>query len=99
MTPKQPSRVVNTWMDDSGKLILLETIIKTIKEQKLLQNGTRTFLAINAADGKLRDDILKRLKAKGIQSGGCGNQTLRLRPALIFQEHHGNIFLDTFRMF
>jgi 4-aminobutyrate aminotransferase/(S)-3-amino-2-methylpropionate transaminase len=33
----------------------------------------------------------------GIQSGGCGNQTLRLRPALIFQEHHANIFLDTFR--
>ncbi|KAJ3642733.1 hypothetical protein Zmor_025491 [Zophobas morio] len=124
MTPRQPFRVFNTWMGDPGKLIVLESIIRIIKEQKLLDNvvttghrlksgllqlenefphlinstrGRGTFLAINATNEKLRDDILKRLKAKGVQSGGCGAQTIRLRPALIFQEHHADIFLDIFR--
>ncbi|XP_044267936.1 4-aminobutyrate aminotransferase, mitochondrial-like [Tribolium madens] len=124
MTPKQPSRVFNTWMGDPGKLIILETVIKVIKEQKLLENvlhtgtmlkigllelekefcyyvnstrGRGTFLAINATDSNLRDEILTKLKAKGIQSGGCGTKSVRLRPALIFQEHHANIFLDKFR--
>lgn len=33
----------------------------------------------------------------GIQSGGCGDHAIRLRPALIFQERHADIFLDIFR--
>lgn len=33
----------------------------------------------------------------GVQSGGCGEDSIRLRPALIFQEHHADIFLDRFR--
>ena len=30
----------------------------------------------------------------GIQAGGCGDLSVRLRPALIFQPLHANIFLD-----
>jgi 4-aminobutyrate aminotransferase/(S)-3-amino-2-methylpropionate transaminase len=30
----------------------------------------------------------------GVQSGPCGDQTLRLRPSLIFQPHHADIFLN-----
>jgi 4-aminobutyrate aminotransferase/(S)-3-amino-2-methylpropionate transaminase len=30
----------------------------------------------------------------GVQSGPCGEQTLRLRPSLVFQPHHADIFLD-----
>lgn len=33
----------------------------------------------------------------GIQSGGCGDLSIRFRPALIFEEKHANIFLDKFR--
>lgn len=33
----------------------------------------------------------------GIISGGCGDLAIRLRPALTFQEHHADIFLDKFR--
>lgn len=128
-------------MGDPGKLIILESVIRVIKEQNLLENvrktgnklknglfdiekdfgnlvnstrGRGTFLAINAANTKLRDEILVKLKTKGnfqlfyslvptfflnlgIQSGGCGEQSIRLRPALIFQEHHADIFLDKFR--
>jgi 4-aminobutyrate aminotransferase / (S)-3-amino-2-methylpropionate transaminase len=37
------------------------------------------------------------LSVSGVQSGGCGEDSIRLRPALIFQEHHADIFLDRFR--
>ncbi|XP_018567514.1 4-aminobutyrate aminotransferase, mitochondrial-like [Anoplophora glabripennis] len=59
--------------------------------------GRGTFLAATATSAKLRDDILKRLKQKGVQTGACGTAAFRLRPALVFQEHHADIFLDKFR--
>ncbi|KAJ8920285.1 hypothetical protein NQ315_011946 [Exocentrus adspersus] len=75
-------------------------LLEMQKEFPLLINSVRgrgTFLAINAATGKLRDDLLIRLKQKGVQSGGCGDISVRLRPALVFQEHHVDIYLDKFR--
>lgn len=65
-----------------------------------LLNSTRgrgTFLAINAKNSKLRDQLLDKLKKQGIQSGGCGDIAIRFRPALIFQEKHADIFMDKFR--
>ncbi|KAJ8946955.1 hypothetical protein NQ314_008756 [Rhamnusium bicolor] len=59
--------------------------------------GRGTFLAVNTPKTELRDDILRRMKQKGVQSGGCGVSSIRLRPALVFQEHHADIFLDVFR--
>lgn len=70
------------------------------KEYSHILNSTRgrgTFLAINCTSTKIRDDILQKLKNKGVQAGGCGDFTIRLRPALIFQEKHANMFLDRFR--
>lgn len=32
----------------------------------------------------------------GIQAGGCGEKSIRFRPALIFQEKHADIFFDKF---
>jgi len=56
--------------------------------------GRGTFLAFNAKDTALRDKIVHQLKQKGVQSGGCGEISVRLRPALTFQPQHANIFLD-----
>lgn len=70
------------------------------KEFSHLLSATRgrgTFLAINCKNTKLRDDVIGRLKQKGIQAGGCGDHSIRFRPALIFQEKHADIFLDKFR--
>ncbi|XP_031620889.1 4-aminobutyrate aminotransferase, mitochondrial [Contarinia nasturtii] len=58
--------------------------------------GRGTFLAINCPTSELRDDIINRLKAKGVQAGGCGDKAIRFRPALIFQEKHADIFFDKF---
>ncbi|KAF2889916.1 hypothetical protein ILUMI_16257 [Ignelater luminosus] len=59
--------------------------------------GIGTLLAVNCTTPQLRDEILKCLKQKGIQCGGSGTRSIRLRPALILQEQHADIFLDRFR--
>ncbi|XP_059612937.1 4-aminobutyrate aminotransferase, mitochondrial [Phlebotomus argentipes] len=59
--------------------------------------GRGTFLAINCRNTKLRDDVLHKLKQRGVITGGCGDVAIRLRPALVFEEKHANLFLDQFR--
>ncbi|KAG7209133.1 hypothetical protein KM043_015277 [Ampulex compressa] len=59
--------------------------------------GRGTFLAFDCATPEYRDAVIKKLLAKGIQSGGCGFKAIRLRPALTFTEDHANIFLDSLR--
>ncbi|KAG7164117.1 4-aminobutyrate aminotransferase-like, partial [Homarus americanus] len=56
--------------------------------------GRGTFIAFNGSDAAKRDSIISKLKLLGIHAGGCGTQTVRMRPALIFQPHHAHIFLD-----
>jgi len=123
-TPQEAYRIFNTWMGDPGKLLLLESVLKVIKQNALLENvvqvgdklkkglhqaekefpallhsvrGRGTFLAVDCATVQLRTDIINRLKDKGIQIGFCGEDSIRFRPALIFEEKHVDIFLDKFR--
>lgn len=56
--------------------------------------GVGTFCAFDCSSVEKRDEIVAKLKEKGIQSGGCGDLSIRLRPALIFQPYHADIFLD-----
>lgn len=70
------------------------------KEYPHLLNSARgrgTFLAISCATPKLRDEIVNKLKLKGVQSGGCGEDSIRFRPALIFAPQHADILFDKFR--
>ncbi|XP_046425217.1 4-aminobutyrate aminotransferase, mitochondrial [Neodiprion fabricii] len=59
--------------------------------------GRGTFIAFSCSSAKLRDEIVKKLHSKGIQAGGCGSVSIRLRPALTFTEYHTDIFLDALR--
>ncbi|XP_066588774.1 4-aminobutyrate aminotransferase, mitochondrial [Prorops nasuta] len=59
--------------------------------------GRGTFIAFNGSTQERRDDIIKKLLAKGIQAGGCGVNAIRMRPALTFTEKHADIFLDALR--
>jgi len=119
--PKQAYRIFNTWVGDPGKLILLDKVLKTIKQDDLLENtrqagdalltglkelqakfpqylnsarGLGTFCAINCDSGPRRDKILSKLRSEGVNCGGCGDNAIRLRPALVFQPKHANIFLE-----
>ncbi|VVC31952.1 Pyridoxal phosphate-dependent transferase, subdomain 2,4-aminobutyrate aminotransferase [Cinara cedri] len=86
-------------VEKSGE-VLMSGLRDLESEFPALINSTRgrgTFITFDAADAKLRDDIVRRLLQKGVQSGGCGVVGVRLRPALIFQPQHGHAFIDKLR--
>ncbi|KAF7508482.1 hypothetical protein GJ744_009195 [Endocarpon pusillum] len=71
----------------------LERIQRQYPEQiqNLRGKGQGTFIAF---DSPTRDAFLAKAKALGINIGGSGAKAVRLRPMLIFQKHHADIFLD-----
>ncbi|KAH7268311.1 4-aminobutyrate transaminase [Fusarium solani] len=60
------------------------------KFSNLRGKGEGTFIAF---DNPRRDEFLALAKTHGINIGGCGASSVRLRPMLIFQKHHADILL------
>uniref|UniRef100_A0A8C9V8L3 4-aminobutyrate aminotransferase n=1 Tax=Scleropages formosus TaxID=113540 RepID=A0A8C9V8L3_SCLFO len=58
--------------------------------------GVGTFCAINARDDATRDRLILKVRNKGIILGGCGEKSIRFRPALVFKEYHVHLFLNIF---
>ncbi|XP_070779260.1 4-aminobutyrate aminotransferase, mitochondrial isoform X4 [Enoplosus armatus] len=56
--------------------------------------GQGTFCAIDICDDATRNSILLKARDKGILLGGCGDRSIRFRPALVFKEYHVHIFLN-----
>ncbi|CAG9862512.1 unnamed protein product [Phyllotreta striolata] len=83
----------------SGKRLYsgLEKLQNEFPELLHSLRGRGTFIAVNAHGRPLRDTIINNLKKNGVQSGGCGQEAIRHRPALIFQERHVDIYLDILR--
>lgn len=48
--------------------------------------GQGTFIAWDSPN---RDEVLVKAKSLGVNIGGSGASAVRLRPMLVFQEHHG----------
>jgi 4-aminobutyrate aminotransferase/(S)-3-amino-2-methylpropionate transaminase len=59
--------------------------------QSLRGKGQGTFIAW---DSPRREEVLKKAKGVGINVGGSGEKAIRLRPMLIFQKHHADLFLE-----
>lgn len=55
--------------------------------------GRGTFCAIDCDSTARRDQVLAQLRMLGVHAGGCGEAAIRLRPSLVFQAEHANIFL------
>lgn len=104
MRAMQMECIINTIRSDS----LLENVRVTGKYlyerlcdvssiyPKTIQNvrGVGTFLSFDCKDAASRDTLVNGLRQLGIQSGGCGINSVRLRPQLIFQPTHVDIFID-----
>uniref|UniRef100_A0A3Q4GQP3 4-aminobutyrate aminotransferase n=1 Tax=Neolamprologus brichardi TaxID=32507 RepID=A0A3Q4GQP3_NEOBR len=58
--------------------------------------GQGTFCAIDACDDAARNRIMLKARDKGVLLGGCGDRSIRFRPALVFKEYHVNLFLNIF---
>jgi len=123
--PPHPGRILNTWVGDPHKIIMLEQVVKTIREESLLDRvsktgstildglaeletrfpevlsssrGLGTLCAVDAKNVETRDRILHGLRQRGINLGGCGDSTIRIRPSLTFTPHHANIMMDNFNV-
>ncbi|KPI91462.1 4-aminobutyrate aminotransferase, mitochondrial [Papilio xuthus] len=59
--------------------------------------GRGTFLAFDATTSELRDKINNNMKKNGVLGGSCGERAIRIRPALVFQKKHADIYLDILR--
>lgn len=64
------------------------------KFQNLRGKDRGTFIAWDLPSPQERDLLLKNLKLKGCNVGGCANTAVRLRPTLTFEEKHADIFVD-----
>jgi 4-aminobutyrate aminotransferase/(S)-3-amino-2-methylpropionate transaminase len=56
--------------------------------------GSGTFLAFDLPDPTKRDKLIHILRQKGVESGGSGSASVRLRPQLVFAPRHAAQFLD-----
>lgn len=122
--PVEAYRIMNTWLGEPSKLLMLDKVIKVTEEKNLLEvvkasgavlqegmqqvidahpekvnnlRGKGTFLAYDCPNTATRDALVSWMRNNGIQTGGCGDQSIRMRPALIFQPHHAEIFLEKFQ--
>jgi 4-aminobutyrate aminotransferase/(S)-3-amino-2-methylpropionate transaminase len=58
--------------------------------------GRGTFVALSVNNTELRDKVIWTLRQAGVQAGGCGAFSIRLRPSMIFTPTHAQEFLKIF---
>ncbi|KAE8882086.1 4-aminobutyrate aminotransferase [Phytophthora fragariae] len=56
--------------------------------------GQGTYLAMDFPTEAVRNDFVSLMKANGVASGGCGVNSVRFRPALVFQPKHAAEYLN-----
>ncbi|EFA80836.1 histidine kinase [Heterostelium album PN500] len=68
------------------------------KNPSLISNvrGLGTFIAFDLPTPALRDQLVSILRAKGVETGGCGVNAIRMRPMLICKPEHINQFFERF---
>lgn len=53
-----------------------------------------TFIAWSLEDGTARNKFLADMKKVGVNIGGCAEDSVRLRPTLVFEEKHADILIE-----
>lgn len=92
---KRDKLVENTKITGAFVLEGLQEIAARRPELVSNVRGSGTFIAFDAKTPADRDAILSAARNLGVNLGGCGTQSIRLRPSLTFAPKHANIFLDT----
>jgi 4-aminobutyrate aminotransferase/(S)-3-amino-2-methylpropionate transaminase len=80
----------------TGAYILhgLELLQERFPGQILNARGKGTFCAFDFATPDLRNKFISMMRLQGVNIGGCGEQSCRLRPSLMFLPKHASIFLQ-----
>lgn len=74
----------------------LNTILSKFpqKVSNLRGENFGTFIAWDCVDDNLRNKVLIKCREAGVNLGGCGDYSIRLRPTLVFEKKHADIFLN-----
>jgi 4-aminobutyrate aminotransferase / (S)-3-amino-2-methylpropionate transaminase len=56
--------------------------------------GVGTFLAYDLKDDPMAAELVKELIKVGVNSGLCGNKSIRMRPSLVFAAKHAALYLE-----
>lgn len=63
------------------------------KVQNLRGENFGTFIAWDHPTAELRNQLLVEMRKLGVNIGGCGDQSVRLRPTLVFENSHADVLL------
>lgn len=81
---------------DTGAYLSEKLNSMASKHPSLISNvrGKGTYLAFDCETVELRNNLVASLRQHGVNSGGCGAKTMRLRPTLYFEKKHADIYLE-----
>ena len=81
---------------DSGKVLLdgLKDLEARYPGVIRASRGLGTFIATDAPTEAKRDAFVMAMRKAGVLVGGCGESTVRFRPALVFEPKHAHMVVD-----
>lgn len=56
--------------------------------------GIGTFRAFDLTSAELRDKLVSQLRNAGVEISGCGSNSIRIRPMLVFTPRHAQQFVE-----
>lgn len=62
--------------------------------QNLRGKDQGTFIAFDCETPAARDQFVAGMRNAGVNMGGCGERAVRLRPMLVFEKKHADVFLS-----
>ncbi|EPQ30283.1 uncharacterized protein PFL1_02399 [Pseudozyma flocculosa PF-1] len=73
---------------------LFETAAGRGKVENLRGEDAGTFIAFDCTTPEVRDRLVMEMRREGVHLGGCGERAIRLRPMLVFEQGHADLFLE-----
>lgn len=64
------------------------------KVENLRGENAGTFLAFDGVTAEGRDRLIMEMRKQGVHMGGCGDRAVRLRPMLVFEQKHADLYLE-----
>ena len=80
----------------SGRFLLngLKQLAFNYPDTVVNARGRGTFCAIDFRSPEMRNKAIQLMHLQGVHCGGSGEQTLRIRTTLTFNEKHSQLFLE-----
>merc|ERR1711971_177814 len=74
---------------------LMEQLLDLAKQGKIENvRGKGTFISFDVGSTEQRLELIGLMRLNGVHVGPCGTKSIRLRPALIFEKKHAQIFME-----